>query len=329
MSSVPAKSVFVLGATGTIGQATVKSLVADGHEVVCFLRRKPGDLPASIVAHLEGATIRHGDASNPSSLKEDGLKTDQFDAIVSCMASRTGTPKDAWAVDYSAHMTVLAVARDAGIPHMVLLSAICVQKPRLAFQHAKLAFEEALISSGLSYSIVRPTAYFKSLSGQMDRLKKGKPYLLFGDGTLTSCLPISDADLGAYLARCLWDEDLQNRILPIGGPGDPVTPRAQGEYLFSLLGRAPKYQKVPLGMMDIIIGTLSLMGKVIPTLGEKAELAKIGRYYATESMLALDPVTGQYSATATPQTGADTLFQFYDRLAAGDVTLDRGEHAVF
>jgi divinyl chlorophyllide a 8-vinyl-reductase len=52
----------------------------------------------------------------------------------------------------------------------VLLSAICVQKPELAFQHAKLAFERALIDSGLAYTIVRPTAFFKSLSGQVDRV---------------------------------------------------------------------------------------------------------------------------------------------------------------
>ncbi len=41
--------------------------------------------------------------------------------------------------------------------HFVLLSAICVQKPLLAFQKAKLAFEAHLPEQGLTYSIVRPT----------------------------------------------------------------------------------------------------------------------------------------------------------------------------
>ncbi len=41
--------------------------------------------------------------------------------------------------------------------HFVLLSAICVQKPLLAFQKAKLAFEAHLLEQGLTYSIVRPT----------------------------------------------------------------------------------------------------------------------------------------------------------------------------
>jgi divinyl chlorophyllide a 8-vinyl-reductase len=77
------------------------------------------------------------------------------------------------------------------------------RNPDLAFQEAKLAFEAELIASGLTYSIVRPTAFFKSLSGQVARLKKGKPFLVFGDGTLTACKPISDRDLGTFIASCL------------------------------------------------------------------------------------------------------------------------------
>ena len=64
-------------------------------------------------------------------------------------------------------------------------------------------------------------------------------------------------------------------------------------------------------------------------MAEKAELARIGRYYATESMLLLDPVTGRYDAAATPAAGSETLFEFYARLVAGTVSVDRGAHAVF
>ena len=114
-------------------------------------------------------------------------------------------PKDAWAIDHQAHVDALAAARAAGVTQVVLLSAICVQKPLLAFQQAKLAFEKTLIESGLDYSIVRATAFFKSLSGQIERVRAGKPFLVFGDGTLTACKPISDDDLGDYLADCLHD----------------------------------------------------------------------------------------------------------------------------
>ena len=212
---------------------------------------------------------------------------------------------------------------------MILLSAICVQKPRLAFQHAKLAFEQALTRSGLTYSIVRPTAFFKSLSGQVDRVRQGKPFLLFGDGMLTACKPISDRDLGEYLAGCVDDETRHDRILPIGGPGPAITPRQQGEALFALLGRPPRFRRVPVKLLDIIILVLTTLGRVIPGLAGKSDLARIGRYYATESMLVLDPLTGRYDADATPSTGSETLFDFYARLISGAATIDRGDHAVF
>ena len=317
--------VCLVGATGTIGRATAAALLQAGHEVVCLVR--PG--PPGRTEPPAGAAIRVVDPSDLAALMRDGFAGERFDALVSCMASRTGAPADAWAVDYRAHLTLLEAARQAGVTHFVLLSAICVQRPLLAFQQAKLAFEAALTASGLRYSIVRPTAFFKSLSGQIGRVRAGKPFLLFGDGRLTACKPISDRDLADFIAGCLDDESRWNRILPIGGPGEAITPLQQGEALFALLGRPPRFRHVPVALLDAIIAGLNIGGRVIPSLAAKAELARIGRYYATESMLVLDPQTGRYDATATPSTGSDTLFDFYRAVLSGAAAPERGDHAVF
>lgn len=322
------RRVLVLGATGTIGRATVRALVERGHEVVCFVRPYAG--PRDDIAEiLPGASLRYGDVTDASSIARDGFRGEAFDVLVSCLASRTGRALDAWRIDHQAHVDALAAAKQAGVAHMVLLSAICVQKPLLAFQHAKLAFERELISSGLIYSIVRPTAFFKSLSGQVGRVKRGKPFLIFGDGTLTACKPISDGDLGRYLADCLDDEERWNRILPIGGPGDAITPRQQGEMLFAQLGREPRFRQVPLALLGGIRWILAALGRVSPKMADKAELAGIGLYYARESMLVLNPETGMYDADATPSTGTETLAGHYARLIRGEARDDRGDHAVF
>jgi divinyl chlorophyllide a 8-vinyl-reductase len=314
------RRVLVLGATGTIGRATVRALVSRGHEVICLVRR-----PANLV----GATERIVDLADPSSLARDGIRGEPFDVLVSCLASRTGLPEDAWAIDYGVHVNALHASRSAGVRHVVLLSAICVQKPILAFQYAKLAFEAELMASGLDYTIVRPTAFFKSLSGQIDRVRRGKPFLVFGDGTLTACKPISDDDLGRYLAECLDDDGRRNRVLPIGGPGEAITPRSQGERLFALLGREPRFTHVPVGLLDVIVTFLATIGRWVPAVAAKAELARIGRYYATESMLVLDPTSGRYDAQATPSTGSETLFDYYARVIGGEAVAERGDHAVF
>ncbi len=325
--------VFVIGATGSSGQATVRALLRQGHEVVCFVRPQAG-FKGRMAAEdsrrlLPGAELRFGDVSDPLALAQSGFRGEPFDALVSTLASRTGAPLDAWAIDHQAHVQALAAAEQAGVSHMVLLSAICVQKPLLAFQKAKLAFEQVLVESGLRYSIVRPTAFFKSLSGQLARLRQGKPFLVFGDGRLTACKPISDDDLGNYIAGCLLDPGRHNRVLPIGGPGAAITPREQGEHLFALLGRAPRFKQVPVALLDGIIKVLATAGRLLPAAAAKAELARIGRYYATESMLVLNPETGRYDAAATPSTGTQTLFDHYASLVHGNSSSERGDHAVF
>lgn len=55
----------------------------------------------------------------------------------------------------------------------------------------------------ITYSIVRPTAFFKSLAGQVKLVQEGKPYVMFGDGNLASCKPISEKDLARFMADCI------------------------------------------------------------------------------------------------------------------------------
>ncbi|MEL6463816.1 MAG: NAD(P)H-binding protein [Pseudomonadota bacterium] len=317
-----AKRILVFGATGTIGGATTTALTKRGYVVTCAVR--PGSRAAVADAHIVSV-----DVTDPVSLSQDVFGGARYDAVICCLASRTGAPQDAWAIDHRATVNVIKAAQAAGAAHFVLLSAICVQKPVLAFQHAKLAAEQALIGSGLSYSIVRPTAYFKSLAGQIARVQQGKPYLLFENGRLTACTPISDADLGAYLVACIDTPGLHNRILPIGGPGPAITPLEQGEHLFSLLRTPPRFKHVPVGMMRGIAGALGHAGRIVPALSAKAEFARIGLYYATESMLVLNESTGHYDRAATPSAGSETLFDYYAAVLNGEATVERGDHSVF
>lgn len=48
-------------------------------------------------------------------------------------------------------------------------------------------------------------------------MKEGKPYVMFGDGRLAACKPISEADLASFMADCVKDPSLANQVLPIGG----------------------------------------------------------------------------------------------------------------
>ncbi len=130
------------------------------------------------------------------------------------------------------------------------------------------------------------------------------------------------------MADCLGDTERHNRILPIGGPGPAITPEEQGRLLCEALGRAPRYRRVPVALMDAIVFVLGLLGRVVPRVRDKAEFARIGRYYATESMLVCDAATGRADPEATPSFGAETLRDFYARVARdGLAGQELGDHA--
>jgi divinyl chlorophyllide a 8-vinyl-reductase len=225
MTAIP-RRVCLLGATGTIGRATVRALTLRGHEVVCFVRPRPSGAAANV-----HPSVRIIDAWDRMTIVRDGFCGERFDAVYPAWppapANHT-TPGPS----ITGHMSKCSRRRRMRAWTISSCSQqSALQKPKLAFQHAKLAFEAELTGSGPTWSIVRPTAYFKSLSGQVERVKRGRPFMVFGDGTLTACKPISDGEPAEYLVGCLDDGSRRNRVLPIGGPGEAITPRQQGEAL--------------------------------------------------------------------------------------------------
>jgi len=328
--------VLVVGATGYIGKFVVRELVSRGYNVVAFSRERSGvkgkaDMEATR-KEFPDADVRFGEVTDKDSLRSVGFK-DKVDVVVSCLASRTGGIKDSWLIDYEATKNALDLGREQGAEHFVLLSAICVQKPLLEFQRAKLKFEKELAeaASDINYSIVRPTAFFKSLAGQIEVVKGGGPYVYFGDGYLASCKPISEKDLAKFMADCVrGDEDKINAVLPIGGPGKAYSAREQGEMIFKLTGKKENFFPVPIELMDGVISIFDFLTKFFPNLADGAEFGKIGRYYAAESMLVWDEEKQEYNADATPSYGEDTLEAFFDKaVKEGLAGQELGDAAIF
>ncbi|MEW5302493.1 MAG: hypothetical protein WDW36_005273 [Sanguina aurantia] len=267
---------------------------------------------ADIQKEFPGADVRFGDVQDPASIKAVAF-TEQVDVVISCLASRTGGKKDSWAIDYQATKNVLDAARAGGAKHFVLLSAICVQKPLLEFQKAKLKLEADLLaaSDDITHSIVRPTAFFKSVGGQIQIVKDGGPFVMFGDGKLAACKPISERDLASFIGDCVVQSDKINKVLPIGGPGRAYTAIEQADMLFRITGKKTFYFKVPVALMDGIIDLLDFLTKYFPNLEDAAEFGRIGKYYAVESMLVYDPARKAYMESLTPSYGNDTLENFF------------------
>lgn len=307
--------VIIFGATGYIGRYVVFEFVRQGYSVTAFARPRSGvkgsKTEADMRADFAGAAVVFGDVTKPDDVArafEEGQEANKYEStvVVSCLASRTGGIEDSNRIDYEATLNTLEQGRKAGAGHFILLSAICVQRPLLEFQRAKLRFEAKLQMAAaedetFSYSIVRPTAFFKSLAGQVERMKKGAAFVMFEDGQLCKCNALSERDLARFMALCARDEEKRNAILPVGGPGAAVTPKEQAEMLYRILGKEGKgkYWSLPIGLMDGAIGALDFLASFLPFMKEPAEFGKIGKYYAVEDMVG-------------PQFGEDTLEEFFE-----------------
>eukprot|EP01036_Dinobryon_divergens_P026203 gene26203-34824_t len=302
-AQTPSKKVIVVGATGYIGKFVVQECTRRGFDTYAVLRPRPEDsqMPEVKEEFLSGATVLYGDVTNKDSIQDLLNKaipnSDGDVSVISCLASRSGVKKDSYLIDYQATLNVMEAARAAQqtyLPenaiHFVLLSAFCVAKPLLQFQYAKLAFEEALTKAAessqgrLRYSVVRPTAFFKSVSGQFELLQQGWPFVMFGNGEICKCNPIAESDLATYIVNCIEEKEKWNKIL----------------------GKEPKFWTAPVELFDAIIGAFAWFGQFFPSMEDAAELGRIGKYYAVEDMLTTEPAE---------KFGSRTLKQHYTRIS--------------
>lgn len=317
-SSKSNKVAVIAGATGYIGKSTVRESVRQGYKTVALVRDKSkveSDEGKMLYGtFFEGADIVECDVCDAEKLTEtfkeiSSQYNGKIDAVVSCLASRSGIKKDAYAIDYQATLNCLESGRAVGARHFVLLSAFCVRNPWLQFQQAKLKFEAALeAQKDMTYSIVRPTAFFKSVSGQLEVIQSGAPFVMFGDGEVTRCNPISEADLATYLIDCISDKSRMNKAINLGGPDEPLTMKKQGEMLYNAIGKEPNFFYAPLWLFDVIIDSLQWVSDTFNSekFENAAELGRIGKYYAVEDMLTTDP---------EEKFGTMTLQEHYNKIA--------------
>ena len=318
------KTVVVAGATGYIGAYVCKELILRGHNVITIGRSNPSAKDALNCRNINVEVCSRSD------IEAIRASIPPIDSVISCLGSRSGGKKESWSVELGANKNILSLAKSRQARQFVLLSAICVQKPRLEFQFAKLAFEKTLIESGMPYTIVRPTAYFKSLAGQIDNVKAGKPFCVFDNGRRTACKPISGHDLAVFMCDCIEFADRHNKILPIGGPGPSITLREQGEMLFRLIDKPCRIRSVPSVVFRAIITLMAPFGIFSERVSNKQEFLRIAHYYATESMLYWDKNAKRYSTEQTPEHGSETLESFYKHvLGSNTIGHELGEHKLF
>jgi uncharacterized protein YbjT (DUF2867 family) len=248
--------IFVTGASGTVGREVVAQLLAQDVPVRALTRD-----PARAKIDPRAAVIT-GDTTQPESFAHRLKGSDALFSVV-----------------FGPHMAeeeaaLARVARDAGVKHIVKLSALGAggeSGTRVGVAGWHEAAEKALAASGVPYTFVQATGFMSNLFFQREPIvRMGKLFSNYGDGKLAFVHP---RDIAAVAVAALTAPDQhRNKAYPVTG-GEALSMHEVAQLLTDALGREITY--VPVtdeatadsfrqhGMPAEVINALMPFGKIV------------------------------------------------------------------
>lgn len=196
--------VFVTGATGFTGSRVVPLLLKNGYEVRC-LHRETSDRSLLSSSEVEWAL---GDLSNTDALSASMRGAD---ALVNLASLGFGHAD-----------SILRATKDAGIQRAVFIGTTAIfTQLNAKSKKVRVAAELAIETSGLKYTILRPTMIY---GGPRDRnmwrlirfMKVAPIVPVFGDGKYLQ-QPIYVDDVAAAILGCLKSDVTIGRSYNIAG----------------------------------------------------------------------------------------------------------------
>ncbi|MEV5574806.1 SDR family oxidoreductase [Spirillospora sp. NPDC052269] len=209
--------ILVTGATGTVGRELVRILAARGEQVRAITRD-----PAKAESLSDGVEVVRADFTDPASLLDAAKGAD---AVFMLSAPGPWIPQHDEAI--------LAAARSAGVSRAVKLSAIGTGDK----QHGTdwhLPGEKALKSSGLAWTVLRPSSFASNALSWANAISAGHPVPNpTGDGAQGV---IDPADIAEVSAAALTTSDHDAATYTLTGPELLSTP-SMAEILGRVIGR--------------------------------------------------------------------------------------------
>jgi uncharacterized protein YbjT (DUF2867 family) len=149
------KTVLVTGATGTLGRAVTRLLLAAGYTARAFSRQTQVSLPA-------GAELAVGDLAQGVGLTE---ALTGVEAIIYCATE----PRQAQVVDVEGTRHLLEAACERA-PHLIYPSIVGIDRSAYPYYQAKLAAEQLIEQGPLPWTILRATQFHDFVAGLLQSL---------------------------------------------------------------------------------------------------------------------------------------------------------------
>jgi uncharacterized protein YbjT (DUF2867 family) len=239
--------ILVVGASGQLGGAIARKLLAAGVPVRALARRA-GPLESLKVAGAEVAAV---DLLDLATLTAACRGVSQ---IVATANNNMGTgPTSPGKIDLTAYQNLCAAVRNTGVRRLMYVSfrGMAQDAPVDIFR-IKWYIEDAIRRSGVPHVMLRPTAFMDVWVDELlaaDIRKKGAA-TIFGDGTAVMNYIAVD-DVAEFAVRILAREDVVNEAIEAGGPSD-ISLNGIATLLERRLGSSGKRRHIPVLAMKVL-----------------------------------------------------------------------------
>ena len=241
--------VFVTGATGFVGRAVIHALRAEGHVVRCLVRRgsEPDLHGFEAIERVEGDVL-----GRLEGLEADIAGCDTVIHLVGIIREHPASGVTFDRLHVQATKNVVAAAGAAGVRRYLHMSALGTRAgARARYHQSKWAAEEIVRTSGLAWTIFRPSVIygvgdgFVSLLARMVRRLPVIP--IIGDGH-QRLQPVPIEHVAAGFARAVKVEGAVKQTYAVAG-AEIVTMHALLEMIGAASRRRVRTIRMPLGLI--------------------------------------------------------------------------------
>jgi uncharacterized protein YbjT (DUF2867 family) len=293
VKALKAKPVLVTGAAGLVGRHCCDELTKAGWKVRALVRNP--SKAAMRLSHMP-VELHVGDIRNAGSVAKAMAGCGSVVHLAAVAIERKG---QGYAdTNTAATIVLLDAARAAGIDRFIYMSQNGADSSSAhEFLRSKGLAQDAVVASGLSYTVLKPSVIFgpeDEFVNVLARLVRLSPVIYpLPDGGRARFQPIAVRDVAKAVRVALEKQATRRGIYSIGGPA-PLTLREMTERILVAMGVRRRIVAVPISALRPLIAAAT---KALPNPPVTTSLLAL---LSLDNTVAVNAITEVFGITPTP-----------------------------